>query len=185
MNLTVDRRIKRQTKGLFKPLLLALEYREKETEFEDMQRQGIFPRGDPSHHVIQLFEPKATEISQNMPKADESYHIVFKQVPRSPFPIVALSIIPSQQKVNKIIRLPNTLQMSPFSEEAFQYVWLHVAYNIHLGRVDTGSRTRPSTFTVPNSLGNRAFASFLQNSSLPKSILDKLHFHRDKASVRP
>jgi len=53
--------------------------------------------------------------------------------------------------------------MTPFSLEAFQYVWLRIAFDIHLGRLGTDIRVRPKAFTVPDTHGNKAFASFLED----------------------
>mmetsp|Transcript_5372 Transcript_5372/g.12205 ORF Transcript_5372/g.12205 Transcript_5372/m.12205 type:complete len:867 (-) Transcript_5372:35-2635(-) len=144
-------------------LVRAQEYREKELTFEKMQQKGKFPRGDPPNSVIELFRPKALEIVQNLPMIDDTMHIEFKQVPRSPFPMVAISFIPSKRKVQKIVRLPDSLQMIPFSKEAFQFVWLRIAFDIHLGRLGTDERVRPMKFSVPDTHGNNAFASYLED----------------------
>lgn len=166
INFINDRRLAGEAgddlKSMCESLLCAKEYREKELVFEDMHRKGTFPRGDPSSSVIELFRTKALEIFQNLPKTDETMHIEFKQVPRPPFSMIAIAFLPSQRRIVKIVRLPDTLQMMPFSIESFQYVWLLIAFDIHLGRLGTNERVRPVVFTVPDTHGNHAFASFLE-----------------------
>lgn len=109
------------------PFMRALDYREKEVAFQKMQENGKLPRGDPSMNVIELFKPKALEIFTSLPKVDDTLHIAFKQVPRSPFPMVVIAFYLSKKKVQKIVRLPPALQMTPFSTESFMYVWLQIA----------------------------------------------------------
>ena len=195
MNLLNDRRVLRSGerenfKIRYDTLMRVLEYREKEIAFQKMQDSGKLPRGDPSKNVIELFKPKALEIFTSMPKVDDTLHIVFKQVPRSPFPMVVIAFYMSKKKVQKVVRLPPALQMTPFSTESFAYVWLQIACkyelsclylisswiimtythtciplvdDIHIGRLGTGERVRPARVSVPNTHGNKAFASYLEN----------------------
>ena len=97
-----------------------------------MLDSGKLPRGDPSTNVIELFKPKALEIFTSMPKVDDTLHIVFKQVPRSPFPMVVIAFYMSKKKVQKVVRLPPALQMTPFSTESFMFVWLQIACKCEL-----------------------------------------------------
>eukprot|EP00984_Skeletonema_dohrnii_P011929 scaffold4786_cov142-Skeletonema_dohrnii-CCMP3373.AAC.3 len=165
MNLINDRRVSgdRVFQVLCEILLQASEYREKQMQIVKMQEKGKLPRGDPSDAVIQSFKPKAIEIFQSLPKKDDAIHIEFKQVPRPPFPMVVISYIPSTRKVVKIVRLGESLQLTPFSMEAFQHVWLRIAFDIHLGRLGTNERCRPKAFTVlDDGHGNKAFATYLR-----------------------
>jgi hypothetical protein len=45
--------------------------------------------------------------------------------------------------------------------ESFQYTWLRIAFELHLGDPKTGERKRPPCFTILDSHGNRKFASYL------------------------
>ena len=147
----------------FQPLMIAMECRVKEIEFLNIQRHGQFSRGDPSTDIIQQFDSKAIDIIKNIPKVEETLHIAFNQVPHPPFPFIVLSYYPSLKEVDKVIRLPTAFQITPFSKESFHYVWLRIAFNIHLGKADTGKRVRPTKITIPDTHGNRSFALFLRN----------------------
>ena len=99
MNLINDRRLIRDIGDEdVKEILQAMEYRDKELEFERMQDKGLLPRGDPSDEVLQLFQPRAIEIFRNLSKTDDTIHIAFKQVSRPPFPMVVLSFYPATKK---------------------------------------------------------------------------------------
>jgi hypothetical protein len=107
-------------------ILQAAEYREKENEIERMQEKGLLPRGDPQNEVIQIFKTQARKIFLNLPKKDDIIHIAFKRVPRPPFPMVVISFLLSIKNVVKIVRLPRSLQLTPFSIASSENVWLRI-----------------------------------------------------------
>jgi hypothetical protein len=127
-------------------MLQAMEYRDKELHFERMQDKGLLPRGDPSDEVLQLFQPRAIEIFQNLSKTDDTIHIAFKQVSHPPFPMVVLSFYPSTKKIVKVVHLPKSF--TPYSLESFLCVWLLIAFDLHMGKLLTNERCRPKAFTV-------------------------------------
>lgn len=161
------------------------EYREKEMLFERMQEKGQIPRGDPSDRVLDMFRPKSLEIFRNLPLASDAMqmHIEFKQVPRSPFPMVVIALYPTVKRVQKIVSLPKSLQMTPFSMESFQYVWLRIAFDIHLGRLRTNERVRPPKITVPNTHGNKEFATFLEDALKDTDTAIQLVSHTDSVKT--
>ena len=168
MNFTTDRRltgeIGQDLKDMAGEILQATEYRIKELQIMDMQEKGSLPRGDPSDEVIQMFKSHALTIFQSLPKVDDTIHIEFKQVSRPPFPMIVISILPSKKKFVKIVRLSKSLQLTPFSMESFEHVWLRIAFDIHLGRLGSNERCRPKAFTVlGDGHGNSAFALYLEN----------------------
>ena len=169
MNFINDRRLRASDESEYiikrcETLMKALDCRDMELMYEKMQAIGKLPRGDPSTNTIELFKPKALEIFSSLPKVDDTLHIVFKQVPRSPFPMVVIALYASRKKVQKIVRLPSRLHMTPFTKESFVYVWLQIAYDIHLGRLGTGERVRPAKISIPDTYGNKSFASYLKET---------------------
>jgi hypothetical protein len=164
MNLINDRRLIRDIGDEnVKEILQAMEYRDKELQFERMQDKGLLPRGDPSDEVLQLFQPRAIEIFRNLSKTDDTIHIAFKQVSRPPFPMVVLSFYPATKKIVKVVRLPKSLQLTPYSLESFLRVWLLIAFDLHMGKLVTNERCRPKAFTVlDDGHGNSAFALYLK-----------------------
>lgn len=150
-------------KDLGQKILQAFEYRERELQIIDMQDKGLFPRGDPPEKVIQMFKSLALGIFKSLPKSDDTIHIEFKQLPRPPFPMIVISFLPIKRKFIKIVRLSESLQLTPFSLESFEHVWLRIVYDIHLGRLGSNERCRPKAFTVhDDGHGNRAFALYLK-----------------------
>jgi hypothetical protein len=168
MNFTNDRHlvgeIGQGLKDMSRKILQAYKYREKELQIMDMHEKGSLPRGDPTDEVVQMFKPHALTIFQNLPQVDDTIHIEFKQISRPPFPMIVISFLPSKRKFVKIVRLSKSLQLTPFSLESFEHVWLRIAFDIHLGRLGSNERCRPKAFTVLNDgHGNSAFASYLKN----------------------
>jgi hypothetical protein len=167
MNFTNDRRltgeIGQDLKDMAGKIWKATEYRQMELQLIDFQEKGLLPRGDPTDKVLQMFKPHALTIFQNLPKVDDTIHIEFKQIPRPPFPMMVISFLPSKKKFVKIVRLSKSLQLTPFSLESFEHVWLRIAFDIHLGRLGSNERCRPKAFTVLNDgQGNCAFAMYLK-----------------------
>ena len=172
MNFISDQRLVGGTgqylKSMGQKILQALEYREKELRILDMQEKGLLVRGDPSEKVIQIFKSQALKIVQSLPKSGDTVHIEFTQVSRPPFPMIVISFLPTKRKFVKIVRLSKSLQLTPFSLESFEHVWLRIAFDIHLGKLGSNERRRPKAFTVlDDGHGNRAFALYL------KKILEK------------
>jgi len=130
MNLISDWRLRgdmgNNLKAMGGIILQAAEYREKENEIERMQEKGLLPRGDPQNEVIQIVKTRARKIFLNLPKKDDIIHIAFKRVPRPPFPMVVISFLPSIKNVVKIVRLPRSLQLTPFSIASFEHMWLRI-----------------------------------------------------------
>ena len=167
MNFISDQRLVGETghhlKDMGWRILRALEYRTRELHIIDMQEKGLLQRGDPSEKVIQMFKSHALEIFQSLPKSVDTIHIEFKQVPRPPFPMIVITFLPTKRKFVKIVRLSKSLQLTPFSLETFENVWLRVAFDIHLGRQGSNERCRPKAFTVlDDGHGSRAFAFYLK-----------------------
>ena len=142
--------------------------------------------GVPRPETILAFAPKALEILRNMPvhlhqrsaklpslplSVDLKISFFELQVPSRP--VCVLAICPSTLVV-EILRIPDELQLHPFSEEVFQWIWLRIAFLIHLGlKKPNGSegngwhdphwsRVRPKTFRLKNVGGDILFADFLQ-----------------------
>lgn len=167
MNLINDQRLRGDMSDSLNVLagiiLQAAEYREKELEIERMQEKGLLPRGDPQDEVIQMFKTQAREIFLNLPKKDDIIHVELKRVPRPPFPMIAISFLPAMKKVVKAVHLPSSLQLTPFSRESFEHVWLRIAFDMHLGRPGSNERCRPKAITVlDDGHGNHKFALFLK-----------------------
>ena len=150
-------------KGYMQSILDALTCREIEIRFEKLQEQGAVPRGQSNDSTIDLFSKRSKDIFLNLPVSAGVIHIEYREVPRVPFPIVAYAICADQKEHIAVVELPGNIQVSPFSVESFRFVWLRIAFNLHLGRVGADERTRPTEFTVLNSHGNREFASYLRN----------------------
>lgn len=161
VNLLNRTEIDNETRDRINVLLKTNEYRSLEIEFQKMQTEGHLPRGDPSSTTIELFRPKACEIFRDLNMNSDVIHIEYREIPRAPFPTIVFVILPSSRQILKVMRLPASLQVSPFSQESFQFTWLRVAFELHLGKVKTHERARPSAFTVLDSHGNREFAAFL------------------------
>jgi hypothetical protein len=179
VDLQNNRQVDGETKDLIEPLIQAMKYREMEVEVEKLQQQGVIPRGNPSDSTIQLFRTKADEIFRSLPITNESIHIEYRQVPRAPFPTAVFALLPSKQTVLKTLRLPDAMSLSPFSQESFEFAWLRIAFQLHLGDLQGRQRTRPSTFTVHDSHGNREFASYLQNRLRGSGTQIRLISHDD------
>jgi hypothetical protein len=170
-------------KSMLQKIVDALEYRDKQVDFEKMQQKGKVPRGDPSPNTLGMFMPKASCIFKAIPIVSESMHIEFRQVPRSPYPIVAIAFYPFKKKIQKIVFLPADLQMTPYSKESFDYTLVQILFDLHLGTLGTGARVRPNKITVPNNHGNDAFASFLENVLQGSGTKVQLVMHTDKITV--
>lgn len=170
-------------KSMLQTIVNALEYREKQVDFENMQQRGKVPRGDPSRNTLDMFMPKAFCIFKDIPVVSESMHIEFRQVPRSPYPIVAMAFYPVKKKIQKIVLLPADLQMTPYSKESFDYTLVQILFDLHLGTLGTCERVRPNKITVPNNHGNDAFASFLENALQGSGTKVQIVMHTDKIKV--
>jgi len=179
MNLMNDRRFDDEFRDLVQPLLRASEYREREVEFEKLQREGRVPGGDPSDATISLFGPKANEIYHSLPASTDVVHIEYRKFPAVPFPTVVYVLVPKRKKLIKLIRLPDCFNLSPYSKESFRFVWLSIAFEFHLGTPGTDERTRPAAFSVLNSHGNREFEAFLQNEIDGSGTPIRLATHAD------
>jgi len=127
-----------------------------------------------------VFAPKALEILQNMPihlrqpsqlqsqPSSLDLNISFFELQIPSRPVCVLVFCPGTLGV-EILRIPNELQLHPFSEEVFQWLWHRIAFLIHLGlkRGDDWhdpywGRVRPKTFRLKNIGGDILFADFLQ-----------------------
>lgn len=86
----------------------------------------------------------------------------------------------------KVIRLPASLQMFPFSKESFEYTWIRIAFELHLGDPTTGERYRPLTITILDSHGNREFGAYLRDTvGLDATIGQEMRIvtHGDKIAI--
>ena len=179
VNLMNNRQVDEEIKQLIEPLFQAWKYRELEVEFQKLQEQGLVPRGNPSDATIELFRAKASEIFRSLPITSDTIHIEYRQVPRAPFPTVVFVLLPSKQSVVKALRLPDALAISPFSQQSFEFAWLRIAFELHLGDEKDRRRTRPSAFTVLNSHGNREFATYLEDTIRGSGTQVRLVSHGD------
>ena len=162
-NLMSNAQINDDTKRFMQPILDAYSWREVEIKFEKLQKQGAIPRGQTHDSTIDHFSKRSKEIYLNLPVSAGAIHIEYREIPRVPFPIVVYAIRADRKELVKAVELPGNIQISPFSEESFRFVWLRIAFDLHLGRVGTEERTRPTEFTVLDTHGNREFASYLRN----------------------
>ena len=55
---------------------------------EQLQTKGRLPRGDPRDTTVAQFEPRAQQIFGDLPRSNKQVHVEFREVPRSPFPLV-------------------------------------------------------------------------------------------------
>ena len=158
-----DSRVTDEIKEYCEPILKAHQCRELKIEAEKMMGQGQLPRGDATENIMAQFAPKAVEIFVGMPKANDELYIEFKPIPRPPYSMVVIMMLPAKGRIQKVVTLPDSLQACPFSQESFEYTFTRLMYDLHLGRLRTNDRNRPSVFTVlDDERGNTAFASFLE-----------------------
>lgn len=146
-------------------LLLAVHnYNKLAINFEKLQEDGFVPRGDPSEQVLGMFAAQCRSIFADMPTSSDTVHIEYRQIPLAPFSYTVYAIVPIRKQAIKMVKLPDYLQMCPFSEESFRYAWYRIAFELHLGNPVTKERKRPKCFTVLDSHGNRQFVEFLRNA---------------------
>jgi hypothetical protein len=158
--------------GLPCKLVQAWDYQQKEADRKELQRKGLLPRGDPSDAVLLRFATKAFDIFQRLPIVStvpagneaSDLHIEFREIPLSPNPIFVFAVIPATKRALKLIRLTDSLQLSPFSKDSFEYTWLRIAFELHLGDPITGERYRPSAITILDSAGDREFGAYLRET---------------------
>jgi hypothetical protein len=162
-NLVSNKEVNDDIKDIMQPILNAFELREMEIKYEKLQKQGAVPRGQPSNSTIGIYSRKAKEIFHNLPITAGAIHIEYRKVPRDPFPVVAYAIHAERKELVCVVQLPGNIQVSAFSQESFRFVWLRIAFSLHLGKMDTEERIRPTEFTILDYHGNREFASYLQN----------------------
>lgn len=186
MNLIDDRRIQddEEMLGFVRRLLQVHQYRELELAFEKYQNNGTIPRGDPEAKTVRTFSTRIVEIFQDMPASDSySMHLEYRQVPRAPFPWVVYAIRPKQKSVVKVVRLPEDLQYSAFTQESFEYAWHRIAFELHLGHPLTKERLRPTAITVLDTHGNRQFAAFLRLATGDLGTEIRLVCHREPIAI--
>lgn len=158
-----DARVTDEIKEHCEQIMKAYQCRQLEIEAENMMEQGNLPRGDASEDALAQFAPKAVEIFEGMPKANDELYIEFKPIPRPPYSMVVLMMLPAKGRIQKVVTLPDSLQACPFSQESFEYAFIRLSYDLHLGRLRTNARNRPSVFSVlDDGHGNTAFAAFLE-----------------------
>ena len=146
-------------------LVAAGEYKKTELSFQERQETGEMLRGDPPEEIMCSFGAKSSQIYCNMPIASDELHLEYRQLPHAPFRYVVYALDPQQKYLIKVVILPDDLQLCPFSNESFQFVWHRIVFELHLGNVKTRERSRPRSFTVLNSDGNRRFAEFLRRTT--------------------
>lgn len=164
-------------------LLALLEYMKLEITVREAQEYGTIPKGDPDDETLELFGKKLDVIYRDIPVASFVLHLEYRQISRVPFPIVVYAIVPQRKRAIKIVRLPDNLQISAFSNESFRYVWLRIAFAIHLGDDSIGGRNRPTEITVLDSPGNRHFASFLRDELVNSGTNVRLVSHSESISI--
>lgn len=144
-----------------------------------MESTSITQCGIPSDETISSFAPKALDILRNIPtslfahKRKMSYNclrlcISFFELPVPSAPLCVLVICPATSAL-EILRIPDKLQLFPFSNDSFEWVWNRVAYCIHRGLLydehdnSFRHRVRPTTFQLKNTAGgDLLLANFLQ-----------------------
>jgi hypothetical protein len=178
-NPLVDEEIKK----LMNPLNQLGKSRVLEMHFEQLQEQGLAPRGDPSNETIELFRVKADEIFKDLSMSSDGVHIEYRQLQRPPFPIVVVALHLSKQTVIKVVRLPGALAISPFTQQSFEFAWLRIAFELHLGDRQGRRRIRPFEFTVVDTHGNREFASYLEEALRGSGTLVRRVSHDDLIQV--
>mmetsp|Transcript_12243 Transcript_12243/g.22953 ORF Transcript_12243/g.22953 Transcript_12243/m.22953 type:complete len:767 (-) Transcript_12243:650-2950(-) len=162
---------------------------EKKIKLQSANRYAL-----PGPDTASRFGPKAIEILKSIPptcytlpgKSNISLHIRFFEVKKYTFPVCVLLACPDT-KFWDVLRLPDDLQLFPFSEQAFQWIWLRIAFIIHLG-IQTeednpyARRVRPSKFKLQDVDGDRHFADFLQVKcfSIPGTKVELEDYDKDR-----
>lgn len=166
-------------RNTMQPLLAMTEYRELELAFEKLQRSGDLPRGDPDDKVIEMFAVKSQQLLRDMPVSSDLVHIEYRQIPRSPFPMAVYAIAPKRRQLIKVVRLPDHLQMQAFTQESFEYAWLRILFELHLGNPISKQRTRPSSVSVLDTPGNQHFAQYLRLQFMDSQTQVRLATHEE------
>jgi len=142
--------------------------------------------GVPSEEAISAFAPKVEDILRSIPlhshrnnsKQDIlQLNVSFFQIHIPSNPVCVLVLCPSTDLI-EIFRIPDELQLFPFSNDSFEWLWYRIAYLIHLGiekSCDSASndnrnpyqnRVRPKTFKLKNVAGDVHFSGYLQRKCL-------------------
>ena len=78
------------------------------------------------------------------------------------------------------MRLPKSLQLTPFSLDSFLLVWLLIAFDLHMGKLVTNERCKPKAFTIlDDGHGNSAFALYLKEMLVNCDTEVRLVAHSD------
>jgi DNA-directed RNA polymerase subunit M/transcription elongation factor TFIIS len=123
---------------------------------------------DPSLEVLDAFEPRAKKlflglnIKSMAPSGlgPSDFHIEFRRLPVEPYPIVVFVVIPFAYYTFKVIRLPSTMELTPYLSTTFRFIWLCLAYELYLGVEE--EPYRPAVITVLDRQGDKAFGNYLR-----------------------
>lgn len=151
---------------------------EKQQMLRSMNRYGT-----PSAGTISSFGPKSVEILKSIPTtcyrlsgsaplpclSNVILDIRFFEVTSAPTKPVCVLLACPDTNFWDILRLPQNLQLFPFSDQAFEFIWSRIAFLIHLGlQVQEtitdpyARRIRPTKCRLRDVAGDRRFADFLQ-----------------------
>ena len=141
----------------------ALDYQNLWLEYRDLQQRGALPMGDPSALTMELFRKRIPQIYRKLPESDKTIHIECRTFPADPNPHFFLVSVPAENRLLRVILLPDVLQCMPYSNETFEYVWERIVFLLHIGSPLNFRRLRPALFTVKE-CGNSAggLVSFLR-----------------------
>mmetsp|Transcript_320 Transcript_320/g.723 ORF Transcript_320/g.723 Transcript_320/m.723 type:complete len:1098 (-) Transcript_320:219-3512(-) len=128
----------------------------------------------PSEYQLQLFKHKATEIFLGLPtrsmnpgggntRAD--LHFEYREMAFPPYPIVVMAFNPQSNYNYGFVKLPKEFECTPFSEEAFEYIWGCLVFNsMHRGDFRGGKRFRPAVITFADKPGDRLLAAYVKRA---------------------
>eukprot|EP00977_Amphora_coffeiformis_P011710 scaffold2849_cov174-Amphora_coffeaeformis.AAC.1 len=160
---------------------------------EKMVKASFTQFGVPGTNTISAFAPKVVDILRSIPVDPQlDLHVSFFELQTYSYPVCALVFCPNTS-VMEILQLPDELQLFPFSNGSFQWVWLRIAFIIHLGlrqrknqfgdetQTAYQSRVRPGKIKLKCVGGDLQFASFLQLEcfSIPGTLVELLEVDND------
>jgi len=125
----------------------------------------------PSDEQLEMFQPKATEIFLSLPAkviapsglVRIDLHVEYRELPFPPYPIVLIPMNPHSTYLYPFINIPEELEYTPYSKDAFNAIWGRIVFNMHMGDKRGNTRYRPSVITFVDRPGDRKLAAYIKS----------------------
>jgi hypothetical protein len=139
-----------------------------------MLQDTNFVRSLSSPDQVMSFAPQAPRVFLSLPirvmtpsgRGRSDIHIEFREMPIKPYPVHVYAVVPFASSIITKVQLPNHLNLTPFSEPAFEFIWSSLVLALLHDPSKYGPSLepayRPAVFTMPSdSRGGRAFADYV------------------------